>query len=152
MSQTFKAATSSTNGQVVVTRDQPEVRTGWTGWVVFAGVMMVLVGIFQVIQGFTALFRDTYFVVGSKGLLVSVDYTAWGWTHLFLGLVAFLAGYALIAGHMWGRVLGVILALVSATVQLAFLAAAPVWAVTVIAIDVLVIYAICVHGGELKKR
>jgi len=152
MSQTYKAATPATDGQVVVSYDTPVVRTGWTGWVVFAGVMMVMLGLFQVIQGFTALFRDTYFVVASNGLLVSVDYTAWGWTHLFIGMVAFLAGYALIGGHMWGRVLGVILALVSATVQLAFVAAAPVWAVTIIVIDILVIYAICVHGGELKKR
>jgi len=151
MSQTYKAATPTTNGQVVVNYDQPKVQTRWTGWVLFAGVMMVMLGIFQLIEGITALVRDTYYLVASNGLLVSVNYTTWGWTHLIIGLVTLVAGYALIAGHMWGRILGVILALVSATVQLAFLAAAPVWAVTVIAIDVLVIYAICMHGSELKQ-
>ena len=113
---------------------------------------MLMLGIFQFVEGLTALFRHTYLAVPSSQLLVTVSYTAWGWTHLFIGLVAFFAGYALMTGRMWGRILGVGVALLSATINLAFVAAAPVWAITLIAIDVIVIYAICAHGGELKRE
>ncbi len=151
MSQTYKAAPSTTNGRIEVRVDHTPERTAWTGWVVFAGAMMIVLGIFQFIEALTALFKDTYYLVASNGLLVTVNYNTWGWTHLVIGSVALLAGFALLAGRMWGRVLGVVVAAVSAIVNLAFVAAAPVWAVTVIAIDLIVIYAICVHGAELKS-
>jgi uncharacterized membrane protein len=88
--------------------------------------------------------------VGKNGLAVNVDYTAWGWVHLLLGVVVALAGLALMVGQMWARVLGVVLALASAIVNIGFLAAYPVWSAMIIAIDVLVIYAIIVHGREVK--
>jgi hypothetical protein len=128
----------------------PPVKSRWTGWVVFAALMMIVLGIFQAIEGLTALFRHTYYAVGSNGLLVGVSYTTWGWAHLLLGVLALAAGFALMAGYLWGRIVGVLIAVVSATTQLAFVAAAPVWAVTVIVLDVVIIYAISVHGGELK--
>jgi hypothetical protein len=124
--------------------------TGWSGWVVFAGVMMLMIGALHVIQGLVALFQDTYYLVGDEGLVVSVDYTTWGWVHLVLGAVVILAGLALLAGQMWARVVAVILAFGSALVNIAFVAAYPVWSLTVIAIDVLVIWAVTVHGRELK--
>ena len=150
MSQTYKAPASA-DGRIEVRVDHTPERTAWTGWVVFAGAMMVVLGVFQFIEALTALFKDTYSLVASNGLLVTVNYTTWGWTHLVIGLVAVLAGLALLVGRMWGRILGVVAASASAIVNLAFVAAAPVWAVTVIAIDLIVIYAICVHGGELKS-
>ena len=60
----------------------PTERTGWAGWAVFAGVMLVLVGAFQAIDGLVALFKDEIYVVRPNGLVVNVDYTAWGWVHL----------------------------------------------------------------------
>ena len=145
-------ASAITTDRISVHQDEGTATpTGWTGWILFAGLMMIVMGIFQAIEGLTALFRDTYYVVASSGLLVSVNYTTWGWTHLAVGVLAALAGVALMAGQMWGRFVGVALAIISATVNLAFVAAAPVWSVVVIAIDVVVIYAICVHGGELSR-
>jgi len=136
---------------VATTTYEPTVeRTGWTGWVVFGGVMMIALGIFQAIEGLTALFRETYFLVPQSNLLVNVDYTAWGWTHLGIGVVALLAGLGLLAGQMWARVVGVVVAMASAVVNLAFVMANPVWAVTMIVVDLIVIYAIIVHGRELK--
>src|SRR4051794_14720940 len=61
--------------------------TGWTGWITFAAFMMVTIGILHVIQGVVALFKDSYYIVAKSGLVVSADYTSWGWTHIILGAV-----------------------------------------------------------------
>jgi hypothetical protein len=128
---------------------EPDV-TAWTGWVVFAAVMMVMVGTFQAIQGLVALFDDGFYAVGSDGLVVSVDYTVWGWVHLFLGLVILASGLGVMAGNVLARGVGVVLAVISAVLNLAFIAAYPVWSVIVIAVDILVIYALTAHGREVR--
>lgn len=137
------STTQESNGAV-------EGTSGWTGWIVFAGVMMLMMGAFHAIQGLVALFQDTYYLVGSEGLIVQVDYTTWGWVHLILGAVVVLAGIALLAGQMWARVVAVILAFGSALVNIAFLGAYPLWSLMMIAVDVLVIWAVTVHGKEMK--
>jgi hypothetical protein len=124
--------------------------TGWVGWIVFSGLLMIMIGVFQAIMGFVALFKEDYYLVGREGLVVELDYTAWGWTHLILGTLVLVAGLGILAGQMWARVIGIILAMLSAIVNLAFLAAYPVWGIIVITMDVLIIYALCVHGREVK--
>jgi hypothetical protein len=124
--------------------------TGWTGWVAFGGVMMILLGFFQAIQGLVALFDSDYYLVTASGLVVNVDYTAWGWVHLIIGIGAIAAGIGLMMGNMVARVAGIALAVVSAIVNLGFIAAYPIWSTVIIAVDVIVIYAIVVHGRELK--
>jgi hypothetical protein len=123
--------------------------TGWSAWALFAGVMMILLGMIQALEGLVALFNDDWFAVNSKGLVLSVDYTAWGWAHLILGIVIVAAGAAVLNGRVWGRLIGVILAMISVLANLAFIAAYPAWSIIVIAIDIFVIYALCVHGDEL---
>jgi len=122
--------------------------TGWVGWIVFAAVMMMMMGGFHALSGLVALFQDDYYVTAPSGLVVNVDYTAWGWTHLILGAVVFLAGLALLAGQMWARVVGVLLAALSAFVNMVFLPAYPLWSIVIITVDILVIYALTVHGRE----
>jgi hypothetical protein len=124
--------------------------TGWTGWIFFAGVMMMLLGFFQAIEGLVAIFHNGYYLVRPDGLVVNVDYTAWGWVHLIIGVAAIAAGFGLMAGNMVARVFAVALAVVSAIVNLGFIAAYPIWSTVVIAVDIIVIYAIVVHGRELK--
>lgn len=126
--------------------------TGWVGWVVFAAFMLMLLGFFQAIQGLVAIFDPGYYLVGPEGLVVNVDYTVWGWIHLTVGVIAVAAGVGLFAGQMFARIVGVVLAVVSAVLNLAFIAAYPLWSTIVIAVDVLVIYAIVVHGRELQTR
>ena len=124
--------------------------TGWTGWVVFASCMMVLLGCFQAIQGFVAIFDDGFYRVTESGLVVNVDYTVWGWTHLLLGVLILISGIGVLAGNLAARTVGVVLAGLSAVVNLVFIEAYPVWSVIIITVDVLVIYALVVHGGELR--
>jgi hypothetical protein len=126
-------------------------RTGWAGWVVFAGVMLVLVGAFQAIDGLVALFRDEIYLVRPDGLVVNVDYTVWGWVHLLLGIVLIAAGAAVFSGRIWGRTIGVIGAIISAVLNFAYIGAYPVWSILIITIDVIVIYALIAHGGELRE-
>ena len=124
--------------------------SGWAGWVVFAGLILIMSGVFQAIMGLVALLDPGYYLVRPDGLIVQVDYNAWGWTHLVVGVVAILAGLGLFVGNTAARIAGVVLAFISALTNLAFIAAYPVWSTIVIALDVIVIYAVIVHGRELK--
>jgi hypothetical protein len=128
---------------------RPE-RTAWVGWITFAGVMMILLGVFQAIEGLVAILNDEYYLVARSDLVISVDYTTWGWVHLLLGIVVAAAGLGVMVGQMWARVVGIIVAVLSAIVNIAFLKAYPVGSTIVITIDVLVIYALTVHGREAK--
>jgi hypothetical protein len=125
--------------------------TGWTGWVVFASAMMFLLGCFQAVQGLVAIFDDGFYHVTEGGLVVDVDYTAWGWTHLLLGVLIIISGAGVLTGNLAARTVGVVLAGLSALVNLAFIEAYPVWSVMIITLDVLVIYALVVHGRELRS-
>ena len=126
--------------------------TAWSGWVVFGGVMLIMMGAFQIIEGLVALFDDGFYLVGRSGLVVNVNYNTWGWTHLIIGVVGILAGLGLLVGNMAARVVGVVIAFLSAIVNLAFISAYPVWSTIMITLDVIVIYAIIVHGRELKDE
>ena len=81
--------------------------------------------------------------------MVTVSYTGWGWIHLILGVFVIVAGLALFRGAMWARVVAIALAVISAVGNLAFLSANPVWSAIMIAVDILVIYALTAHGREI---
>jgi hypothetical protein len=130
--------------------NQPDP-TGWTGWVVFASVMMFLLGAFQVIQGLVALFDEGFYLVTRGGLVVDVDYNVWGTVHLILGVLLLLSGGGVLTGNLAARTVGVILAGLSALVNLVFIGAYPIWSIVIITVDVLVIYALTVHGRELHE-
>ena len=130
--------------------DRSPPPTGWTGWVAFAAMMMFLLGSFQAVQGFVAIFDEGFYHTTENGLVVHVDYTAWGWAHLLLGVLIFVSGLGVLAGNLAARTLAVGLAGLSALANLLFVEAYPIWSILVITIDVLVIYALTVHGRELK--
>ena len=125
--------------------------TGWVGWVWFAAIMLIMTGVFSVIYGLVALFKDTYYAVGSDGLLV-FDLTKWGWIFLIVGTLAVIAGVALFSGAMWARITAVILASINLIAQIAFMSAYPVWAMIAIALDIIVIWAAIVHGKDMKSE
>ncbi|MEU0877268.1 hypothetical protein ABZ345_01615 [Lentzea sp. NPDC005914] len=121
--------------------------TGWLGWIWFAGIMMIVMGSFNAIEGLVALFRGEYYVVTEQQVLV-FDITAWGWITLLIGVLVALAGAALLAGAAWARVVAVVLAVVNAVAQLAFVSIHPLWSTIVIALCVTVIWAVVVHGAD----
>lgn len=123
--------------------------TGWVGWVFFAGFMMIMVGALKAIWGVTALFNSDWLVVTDESLLV-LDLTTWGWVQLILGLVLLFAGFSIMSGATWAKVVGVIAAVVSAIGQMLTIEVYPWWSLLIIVFDILIIYAITVHGDELK--
>jgi hypothetical protein len=129
-----------------------ERQTSWGSFLVFAGVMLAVVGLLQAIAGLTALLNDEVLVVRSDGTAFGLDFTTWGWFHLLLGAVALVASFLLLRGNMVGRSLAVGVAVVSALNAFAFLPAQPFWSALIIGIDVLVIYAVVAHGNELASR
>lgn len=137
----------SARAQSAVERSEP---TTWVGWVVFAAVMMITVGVLHAIEGVVALFRDTYYVVTSSGLVLTLDYTVWGWIHLVAGIVVAVAGVALFTGQLWARVVAIGVTLLSIVANFLFIGAYPVWSTIMIAVGVVVLYALTVHGRELK--
>jgi hypothetical protein len=124
--------------------------TAWVGWIVFAAVAMVISGLFNITWGIVALVRDQVFVVGSQGNVFTIDYTAWGWVNLIVGVIVIMMGLALLTGATWALIGAVVLAVLSIVNNLFVLSAYPIWSVMIIAFDVLVIYAICVHGNEVR--
>ena len=134
--------------------------SGWAvGWTFFAAFMMIMMGIFHAIAGFAGILEDEFIsVVPAIGTstqgdvyFLQFDATTWGWIHLIMGIVVALAGFALFSGAVWARTIGVIIAFISAIANFAWLPYSPVWSIIVITLDVLVIYALMVHGRELAS-
>ena len=119
------------------------------GWVGFAGILMVLIGAIDFFQGLVALFEDEYFVVTASGFLV-VDLTAWGWIMLIWGVLLVLAGLGLLGGQTWARWFSIIVVCVNIIAQLGFLGNSqyPIWALTVIALNIIVLYALTARWSE----
>ncbi len=124
--------------------------TAAVGLTVFAGVMMIMIGAFHVIQGLVALFNDEFFVVGQQWTF-KFDLTQWGWIHLLGGIIVALAGFALFTGAVWARTVGVVVVGISAVANFMWLPYYPVWAIAVIALDVFVIWALTAHGRDVAR-
>lgn len=122
----------------------------WVGWIAFAGILMVILGALHAFQGLVGIFKDDFFLVSSRGLALKLDFTTWGWVHLIVGVIVVVAGMCVLAGQMWARIVGVLLAGLSLLANVAFLAAYPFWSLTMIALDIVIIMALTVHGGDIK--
>ena len=116
-----------------------------SGRVRFAGVLVILVGGFNLIQGIAAAAKEEIFAVTPDGLLVW-DYDGWAAVWFVLGAVQLLVGLGILGGKQWARVLGIVILMVVAMFQIAFLVAFPLWAVLTIALAVVAINALLVHG------
>jgi hypothetical protein len=125
--------------------------TGWVGWVVFAAVFMIVIGAMNAIQGLAALFRDEEYWVTLQGNIVTFDVTAWGWIHLIFGILLVLVGMALMRGSTFARVIGIALVALNLIAQFSWTTLYPFWGLIAIIIDIVIIYALVVHGGELKE-
>ena len=120
------------------------------GWVFFAAIMMVIGGILGAIQGLSAIIKSGFYAV-PPNYFISVNAKGWGWTHLILGVVVCLAGFALLRGAMWARILGIIIAGISLIANFTFIPVYPLWALLIIAIDLMVIWALAAHGRVLAQ-
>jgi hypothetical protein len=116
---------------------------------VFAAIMMMMAGVFHAVAGLVALFNDTYYVVGQEWIF-EFDITGWGWIHVLWGLLMVLVGFGILSGNVAARTFGVIAAVLSAIVNFAWLPYQPVWSSIMIAVAVSVIWALTVHGRDVR--
>ena len=127
-----------------------EATSGWAvGFILFAAIMMIMIGIFQAIAGLVAIFENEFYVT-TRNYLFQFDATTWGWIHLIVGVIIAFAGWGLLSGRTWARVAGITLAVLSAIANFAFIPYYPFWALIIITLDVLVIWALAAHGGALR--
>ena len=123
------------------------------GWIGFAGLLMVVIGAIDMLQGLIALLQDDYFVVTRSGFL-AVDLTAWGWTLLIWGAVLLLAGFSLLSGQGWARWFTIVVVALNVFAQLGFLgnSAYPLWALTALTLNIVVLYALTARWGESQRE
>jgi hypothetical protein len=129
-----------------------EEPSGWAvGFILFAAIMMIMVGVFQALQGLVAIFENEFYVA-TRNYTFQFDATTWGWIHLLLGLLVAFAGWGLLSGKTWARLLAITLAALSATANFLFIPYYPFWSLLLVTLNILVIWAITAHGGELRDR
>jgi hypothetical protein len=122
------------------------------GWVLFAGILMIVGGFFAFFEGLGALLRSGRFYATVNNYPYGANITAWGWIELIGGAIVFLAGFYVMRGAVWARVVGITLAALSAFANFFFIPFYPFWAIAVITIDLFVIWALAAHGGALQRE
>lgn len=129
------------------TYDQP---TGWTGWVGFAGVMMMIGGSLNIIWGIVALV-NSHWVAWNHPTNLTLSVHSWGWALLIFGVVVLVSGFGVLTGNLAARIVGISVAAVGMIGNFFVVPLYPFWGLTIIAIEALVIWALAAHGREMKE-
>lgn len=122
---------------------------GWVlGGVVFAAMAMTLTGFFQIVEGLAALFRKEIYLV-DPDFLFPFDLTVWGVVHLAIGVLLIAAAFAVRAARLWARTVGIAFATLSAVANFLFVPYSPAWSLTVVALNLVVIWALCIYRWDV---
>ena len=121
------------------------------GFTAFAGLMMILIGLWDIVAGFAGIIHNDFYAVSSN-YVFHFNTSAWGWINLLVGLVVLLAGVGIFGGAVWARTVGVIIALFAAVESFMFIPVYPLWGITLVAISVFVIWALTAHGRDIATR
>ena len=121
----------------------------WTGWIGFAGLMLMIIGAIDFFEGLIAVIRDNYYAV-ARGQIFIMDTTKWGWITMILGVILFLVGLGLVGGAGWARWIAIILLVVNLLAQLSWLgnSAYPLWSLVVIALEIIVLFALTARWSD----
>ena len=122
--------------------------TAWVGWIAFAGLMMIVTGVLGALAGLAAIVRDETYVQGPSRVWI-FDETAWGWIHLLIGIGVVAIGAMMLRGGVISMALGAGVIVLHMIAHFQWMGMYPWWSMVVIAIDVLILYAMIVHGGEM---
>jgi hypothetical protein len=126
--------------------DQGEARG--VGWVMFAGIMLLIAGILNVIYGIAAVDNSKFFVHATETQFIISSLNTWGWITIILGALEIIAAFSIWAGGAYGRWFGIIVASLSAIGALLSIPAYPFWSLTIFAVDILIIYGLAAYGGQ----
>jgi hypothetical protein len=121
------------------------------GWVSFAGIILISVGIFQAFAGLVGLLEDEFYAVTPE-YVVQFDATTWGWIHILIGLIVIAAGFGIFSGNVLARTVGVFAAFGSMISVFAWLPWYPIWGIIVVSMNIAIIWALTVHGRVLADR
>ena len=119
-----------------------------SGWVLFAGIMIMMVGVLNIIWGIAAIDKSSFFVQDAK--YVFSDLKTWGWIVLIIGGLQLAAAFSIWSGGGYGRWFGIATATVNAIAALLSIPAYPFWSLAIFAIDVLIIYGLAAYGGDRR--
>ncbi len=126
--------------------------TAWTGWVIFAAAVMFTLGALDIIQGLVALLKDETYLITESGLLVTTNFTAWGWALIIWGIVLILTAAALFAGKEWGRWVALVAVIVNLIGQIAWFPAYPLWGLVAIGLGIAVVFALTAGWKGAKSE
>jgi hypothetical protein len=124
----------------------------WAGWVAFAGLLLMIIGGLDFLQGLVAVIRDQYYLVGDNGALV-LDVSQWGWIMMIWGVVLALVGYGLVSAMSWARWAAILVVGLNFIAQLGYDGSSgyTLWSLTVIALNIVVLYALIVRWSDAKE-
>lgn len=125
--------------------------SAWTGWVVFAAAVIFTIGALDIIQGIVALAKDETYLLTESGLLVTSDFTTWGWALIIWGIVMILSAGALFSGKAWGRWFAFVAVIVNLIGQIAWFPAYPLWSLVAIGLGITVLYALTAGWSEARE-
>lgn len=123
----------------------------WSGWVGFAGLLMIVIGGLDFFEGLIAVIRGQYYVLTANQIVV-FDVSTWGWIMMVWGAIVVLAGMGLLSGSGWARWFTIIVAGLNIFIQLGFVGSSqyPLWALTVLALNVIVFFALTARWSEAR--
>ena len=128
-----------------MSRERSSMAVGFT---YFAAVIMMLMGVFGIIQGLAGIVHKDFYAV-TPNYLFHFNASTWGWINLIVGVIVLLAAYGLFTGAIWARTVGVIVAMIAALDGFAFIPLYPLWGITVVTLAVIVIWALTMHGRDV---
>jgi hypothetical protein len=117
-----------------------------SGWITFAGVVIIMVAILNIIDGIAAISTSSFFANDAR--YVISDLNTWGWVMLGLGVLQMAVGFGVWAGNKLARWAGIVVVSLNAVAQLLFIPAYPFWSLSIFALDILVLYGLAAHGGR----
>ena len=133
----------------MATRDHQMAASSAHGISFFAGLLLILAGVFQALEALSAIVNDQY-LVATPRYIYTFDLTAWGWIHLLIGLALVAIGICLLLGQGWALMAGIVIAGLSAVVNFTWLPYSPFWAILLIAVDLLIIWALASARAQSK--
>jgi hypothetical protein len=124
----------------------------WAGWIRFGGILMLIIASLDFFEGLIAIIRSEYYVLTPNQIIV-FDTTTWGWIMLIWGIVVGCAGFGLVMAATWARWFTIVVGSLNFIVQLGFVGSSryPLWALTVLALNAVILYAVIVRWGEASE-
>ncbi|HWQ01958.1 MAG TPA: hypothetical protein VN449_07560 [Gaiellaceae bacterium] len=121
----------------------------WSGWIGFAGLMLLILGAIDFFEGLIAVIRGEYYAFTSQGLII-FDTTTWGWLAMIMGVVLFLVGLGLTGGAGWARWVAIVLLVVNLLGNIGWVGSSEhqIWALTVVALEVIVLFALTARWSD----